>query len=59
MTNAPNAKSLPRLAHGRVADDEELEHVVEVLVGGILLPRLPLGRHLKGKGKYEIFISYH
>lgn len=26
------------LAHAGVADDEELEHVVEVLIGGILLP---------------------
>ena len=36
------------LADGAVADDEELEHVVEVLVGGILLPRLAPARHLQG-----------
>merc|ERR1719431_583935 len=32
-------------ADGAVADDEELEHVVEVLVGGILLPGLPSAGH--------------
>ena len=40
------SSSVPRLAHGRVADDEKLEHVVKVLISGILLPRLALGRHL-------------
>lgn len=35
-----------RLAHARVADDEQLEHVVKVLVRGVLLPRLALCCHL-------------
>ena len=30
-----------------LAYDEELEHVVEVLVGGILLPGLPASSHLQ------------
>jgi len=34
------------LAHAGVADDKQLEHVVEVLVGGILLPLgVPTTRH--------------
>ena len=43
------------LADGAVADDEELEHVVEVLVRGILLPGLSSPRHLQQKQnvKYE------
>lgn len=32
------AEEETRLAHARVADDEQLEHVVEVLIGRILLP---------------------
>ena len=37
------------LAHTAVADDEELEHVVEVLIGRVLLTRVILGRHLKDR----------
>lgn len=32
------------LAHGRVANNQEFEHVVKVLVGGILLPAVILCR---------------
>lgn len=35
------------LAHGGVPDDQQLEHVVKVLVCGILLPGLALGCHLE------------
>ena len=34
------------LAHRAVPDDEEFEHVVEVLVGSVFLPRASLCRHL-------------
>ena len=51
------SSSVPRLAHGRVADDEKLEHVVEVLIGGILLPRLALGRHLSREQNNPILMS--
>ena len=38
-----------RFAHRAVANDQQLEHVVKVLVGRILLPRLALGCHLQNK----------
>ena len=52
------SSSIPRLAHGRVADDEKLEHVVEVLISGILLPRLPLGRHLRREEINKTLINW-
>ena len=39
------------LAHGTVANDQQLEHVIEVLIGSIFLPGSSLCRHLKKKGK--------
>jgi len=36
-----------RLAHAAVADDEQLEHVVEVLVGAFLLPFPVLAGHVR------------
>ena len=39
------------LAHRAVPDDEEFEHVVEVLVGSVFLPSSTLCRHLWTKEK--------
>lgn len=46
MTYIPEEEA--SFAYGRVANDEQLEHVIKVLICGILLPCLTLGRrHLK------------
>ena len=42
------------LAHGTVANDQQLEHVIEVLIGSIFLPGSSLCRHLKKRGKVKI-----
>ena len=49
-------------AHRRVADDQQLEHVVKVLIGGVLLPSLVLRHcHLFGRVsgiKYKSLSSF-
>lgn len=48
------AKQKRRLAHAAVANDQNLEHVVKVLVDRILLPVLVLPSHaLGGKRKWN------
>ena len=42
-----------RLADGGVADDQQLEHVIEVLIRRVLLPFWILSRHLEREKNFD------
>lgn len=44
-----------RLAHRTVADDQQFEHVVEVLVGGVFLPFWICSAHLQTPNSLKKF----